>query len=558
MPNAVSVVKLPFFRRMSPLSAPVFVCLAAALLSALAGAAAEPALPRTILFVDDEAVMYRPGTIKRVVTFEKPLAQPVIAPDKAWEGMLGWTSVHRDAATGRYQLWYQAYQERRTEDKTLKCVVCYAESADGLTWTKPDLGLFPFYEEKRTNIVLIGAAGGYGDRYCNSVVVDPRDPDPARRYKMAYYDWGTEAGEGGGSGTHVAFSPDGIHWTKHAGGIVAKTPFGGKGAQPPFADEGAYMEETRKDGTVARSWRLPIGMSDALDVFWDEPRGVFAAYGKSWTPWPGGGLAWKHGMARMESRDFIHWSKPQVVLTVNDRDPPHTEFHTSPVFLLHGLYLSLNQILDRGAGTIDAEFMSSRDGLRWNRDFANTWVIPRGSPKKFDAGSILTNGTPVVLENEIRFYYGAYRGTAVGGIGLNRQVAGSQDYHSGVGLAVTPRDRFVAVGINPESPVWNQKKDKPKRTNSIGNVTLRALDLTGVRAITLNADAAHGAAWLEILNEDGYRLRGFSKDDATPLRKNALAFQTAWKERRLQDLPPGRYLLRVHLENAELFAVTLQ
>src|SRR5688572_5585310 len=102
-------------------------------------------LPRTILFADDEDVLYRPGTIKRVMEFKKPSPDPVIAPEKAWEGMIGWTSVHRDPKTGKYQIWYQAYQERRKEDKTLKCVVCYAESDDGIVWTKPNLGLFPFY-----------------------------------------------------------------------------------------------------------------------------------------------------------------------------------------------------------------------------------------------------------------------------------------------------------------------------------------------------------------------------------------------------------------------------
>lgn len=530
--------------------------LALALLSAGLHAA-----ERTILFADDDDVLYRPGTIKRVVEFKKHSSDPVIPPDKAWEGMIAWTSVHRDPQSGRYQLWYQAYQERRKENKSLKCVVCYAESADGLTWTKPNLGLFPFYEEKNTNIVLIGAGGekgGYGDRYCNSVVVDPLDKDASRRYKMTYYDWGIGEGKDSGSGTHVAFSPDGIHWTKYEGGIVSKTPFGGKGIQPPFADEGPYVEETRKDGSVVKNWRVPIGMSDAMDVFYDPRHEAFVAYGKSWTPWPDGGLAWKHGMARMQSKDFIHWSKPEVVLTVNDRDPAHVEFHTSPVFTHNGMYFSINQILDRGAGTMDAEFMSSRDGFRWDRTFANTWVNPRGPADKFDAGSIISNGSPIITDKEIRFYYGAYRGTAIGAVGLNRQEVGSRDYYSGVGLATTPRDRFVAVGVNPLSPVWGQKKGKPKLVNTIGNVTLKALDLTGVNAITLNADGSKGAVRLEILNEDGYRLRGFTRDDSAPIVTDDIAHQARWKEKRFSDLPPGKYLLRVHLEKADLFAVTLK
>ena len=537
-------------------SLPVLACLSLACLS-LQGHGAD----RTILFADDDDVLYRPGTLKRVVEFKKHSPDPVIAPDRQWEGMIGWTSVYRHPVSGKYQLWYQAYQERRKENKSLKCTVCYAESDDGLKWTKPDLTLFPFYEQKATNIVLIGAGGmkgGYGDRYCNSVVVDPLEKDPARRYKMAYYDWGTGEGENSGSGTHVAISPDGIHWTKHEGGIVCKTPFGGKGLQPPFADEGPYVEDLRKDGTVVKNWRIPIGMSDAMDVFYDPLRQVYAAYGKSWTPGPDGGLAWKHGMARIESRDFIHWSKPELLLTVNDRDPPHLEFHTSPVFMHLGRYFSINQILDRSAGTINAEFMSSRDGLRWDRSFANAWVIPRGPPEKFDAGSIITNGTPIITDEEMRFYYGAYRGTAIGGVGLNRQEVGSKDYHSGVGLAITPRDRLVAIGIHPDSPVKGQKKGQPKKVNTIGNVTLRALDLTGIQSITLNADATQGRVRLELLNEDGYRLRGFTKDDALPITTDTIAHEARWKEKSLHDLPPGRYLLRIHLESADLFAVTLK
>ncbi len=539
---------------------PALLCLLAICLLATAPTIARAEaqrLPRTVLFADDDDVLYRPGTLKHVMEFKKFSADPVLAPEKPWEGMIGWTSVHHDPQTGRFQLWYQAYQERRIEDTTLRCVVCYAESADGRTWTKPDLGLIPFYEETNTNIVLTGARGAYGHRYCNSVVVDPREKDPAKRYKMAYYDWETGDRAKDGPGTHVAFSPDGIHWTKHPG-LVSPTPYGGKGIQPPFVGEEAYREEKRKDGGIKASWIMPAAMSDALDVFYDPRREAFVGYGKMWTPGPDGGLTWKHSMGRMESKDFIHWSRPELVLTTNDRDPPNIEFHTSPVFLHNGMYLSLNQILDRAAGTMDAEFMSSRDGFRWDRSFANTWVIPRGEGGRFDSGSIITNGTPVILDQKMLFYYAGYRGTAVGGGGLNRQIAGSKDYFSGVGLAIAPRDRFVAIGVNPKSPVPGQKKDRPQLVNTIGQVTLRALDLTGATSITLNADASRGAVRLEILSEDGYRLHGFAKDEAVPMRTNDLAHEALWKARRLGDLPPGRYLLRIHLDNAELFAITLR
>src|SRR5688572_27312732 len=48
-------------------------------------------LPRTILFIDDADVLYRPGTKKRVVPMKKYSTDPVITPDRPWEGMIGWT-----------------------------------------------------------------------------------------------------------------------------------------------------------------------------------------------------------------------------------------------------------------------------------------------------------------------------------------------------------------------------------------------------------------------------------------------------------------------------------
>ena len=101
----------------------------------------------------------------------------------------------------------------RAQERTHRCVVCYAESDDGLHFDKPDLGLFSYNGIGRTNIVLVGC-GGYSDRYANSVVVDTRDSDPGRRYKMAYYDFESSAGEQR-PGVCVAFSADGIHWRKH-------------------------------------------------------------------------------------------------------------------------------------------------------------------------------------------------------------------------------------------------------------------------------------------------------------------------------------------------------
>jgi len=543
------------------LSRPIFaLCATAALLAgvgprATGFSASSPTLPRTFLFIDDEHVYSRPGTVKRVVEFEKYAGNPVIPPNREWESeAIGWCSQLRNPTTGTFQMWYQGYTQRNG-DKRLKSVVCYAESKDGRTWTKPVLDLFAFYEHKDTNIVLIGS-GGYSDRYGNSVILDANEPDPMRRYKMVYSDWATGSEAREGPGLYSATSPDGIVWTKQPKPLM---PFfaGAVGRPAPFSDEEVYGEVATAKG-IRRSWRWPNTLSDAADLIYDPAGHAYVLYGKMWYAGPDGTLGWKHGMGRAQSADFKTWTEPTLILTTDEHDGALHEFHTSPVFKYGDLYLSLNQLMDRAAGTVDLELMFSRDGLRWNRSLRGQTVIPRGKGPVFDASALASNASPIVVDDEIRFYYGAYRYSMTGGISRwpTRQTIGSTDYISGVGYAWTRRDRFVAIAPDPRIPV-KANSQKTNTTNTVCNLTLRATDLTGVKKLLVNADASKGTVRVEIFNEDGYRLRGFTQEDALPLTGDGLDLEAAWKTKSLHDLPAGRYQIRVHLDGAELFAVTL-
>jgi hypothetical protein len=517
---------------------PVFLLFAATLASAA---------DRTILFVDDHEILFRAGT-RRVL--EKPVrhaANPLITEDKPWEMAIGWTSVHRDKS-GKYQLWYQAYAGKRAQLKTHECVVCYAESSDGITFTKPDLGLFSFNEHAKTNIVLIGS-GLYGDRYCNSVIVDAKEADAARRYKMLYYDWAKNPKGELIAGLHLAFSPDGIRWTKHAEVPLYATAFGGKNVPPPLAGTNAYQESTLPDGRVKRQLLMPISMSDAADPLYDPKRKLWAIYGKAWIHGPEGNLGWKHGMGRVESRDLLHWSKPQIVCFPDEHDGA-LEFHTSPVFYRHDRYFSLNQILDRpGGGTMEIELMTSRDGLDWQRPFRHERWLTRSSGEQFDSGCILTNADMVIEGREMRFYYGAYSSGAIGG-GSN--ITGNQQ-KSGVGLVSLPLDRFVGLRSEAQPPT-----PKVKNPPDIGQITLKPVDLGGRAEIYVNANTMNGAVWCEILDEQGFRFPGFEKAACTPLKKkDTTRFRFAWKDKKLADLPAGTYHLRLHLQGATVYAITL-
>jgi hypothetical protein len=73
----------------------------------------------------------------------------------------------------------------------------------------------------------------------------------------------------------------------------------------------------------------------------------------------------------------------------------------------------------------------------------------------------------------------------------------------------------------------------------------------------VNANAAKGAVWCEILDEDGFRLPGFDKASCVPLNKDTTRYRFAWKEKKLADLPTGKHHIRLHLQNSTVFAISL-
>jgi hypothetical protein len=505
-----------------------------------------PAKGRTLLLVDDHDVLYRSGTQRVAVIPTRHSEKALIPADKEWEMLIGYTSVYRNPQTGKYQLWYQAYAGGRGGDRKLKCVVCYAESDDGITFTKPELDLFPFKGQK-SNIVLVSNAGT-GDRYCASVIVEPDEPDPAKRYKMAHYDWSVMNGKDI-PGVQVAFSPDGIHWTKHPGTLL-ETPYG-RYVQPPFSDEDPYVEISATDKKPAQK-RLnypPPKMSDVIDVFRDPVNKDYVINAKMWVDGPDGGGAWKNVVGQTRSKDFIHWSRPTVLIPFAD-DEPFAEFHGGATFFHKGRYFSLLQKMDRRFDLQDdIELAVSVDGQNWQRPFRDQLFLPRSPKGMFDSQSIWSSTPPVVLDDEIRFYYGAYNYAPRDGL----KVESSQK--SGIGMVRLPLDRFG--GVKPVARS-DQTTLVQRPLENIGQVTFKTLDLKGVTSITVNADASKGGVRVEMLNADGYRIRGFSKDDASAIQGDGLRHPVKWKDKSVGDLSAGGYMLRVHLDNAALYAITFE
>ena len=109
---------------------------------------------RRELFVDEFLIEKLTGQAERRLHHPTP-QEVVLRFDAPWEGSgSNYISVFRDG--DRYRMYYRGAQLSVKDGKLVQPhpqVTCYAESQDGISWQKPDLGLFEWEGSKKNNII---------------------------------------------------------------------------------------------------------------------------------------------------------------------------------------------------------------------------------------------------------------------------------------------------------------------------------------------------------------------------------------------------------------------
>jgi len=232
------------------------------------------------LFVDDAILESLEGLRRTYHQVTKYVKNPILIPEKPWEtqalSLLPLT-VLCDAQSGTLRVWYSAWG-KQVGKPTFMCV---ADSRDGIHWDRPNLGISEFNGSKDNNILREGRMF--------RVLCDPRDPDPARRYKAIIRDAGFLAG----------FSADGLRW-KTTVPVLQK----------------AY---------------------DASSVHWDPVGEKWIASCKIWRDE-------KRVRGYAESKDFIHWSDIAFILAADDKDKPGDQLYSMSIAPYEGLYLGLLKV----------------------------------------------------------------------------------------------------------------------------------------------------------------------------------------------------------------------
>jgi len=90
---------------------------------------------------------------------------------------------------------------------------------------------------------------------------------------------------------------------------------------------------------------------------------------------------------------------------------------------------------------------------------------------------------------------------------------------------------------------------------SAGAPNLGRLQLGGVVSIAIRPQGCinFGIKRLLVIR----RIPGFSRADAHPITGDNLRHDVRWRDRDLSHVPPGPVILRIYVEGADLFAITL-
>jgi len=133
--------------------------------------------------------------------------------DAPWEGRYcGYVTVFKDAE--KFRLYYRGLPEPNKDGSDTE-VTCYAESADGIAWTKPSLGLHEVNGTRENNVILAGMAP-YSHNF--APLYDTRNGVPAEeRYKALA---GTSE-----TGLAAFVSPDGVNWRILQKGVITEGAF---------------------------------------------------------------------------------------------------------------------------------------------------------------------------------------------------------------------------------------------------------------------------------------------------------------------------------------------
>ena len=448
------------------------------------------------LFVDQYLIGSLDGTTQKL--WPPRDEGPVFFFDQPWEGEhCGYVTIIH--AGDKYQLYYRGGptpgKGDGSDDRT-----CYAESDDGIHWTRPNLGFFSWEGNDETNI-LFDTDPMLSHNFAPFYDTNPNCP-PDQRYKALA---GSEA-----RGLVAFVSPDGIHWKKFQ--------------EEPVAKHKNYACDSQN---VA---------------FWSESEQKYLCYLRVWDGyWTG-----FRSVARIESDDFAHWGpEGGLYMTYGDTQREHIYINqTTPYFRAPQIYIATAARFMEGKRVItpeeaaacsvvhgydgdcsDAVLMTTRGGNVYDRTFMEGLIRPG-----FDPGDWVSR--------------------------TNYPVRGI--VQTGPDEMSMYADRFNA---QPRKRIhrYTWKLDRIASINAPykgGEFRTKPLIFSG-EDLFINANtSAPGTIQIEILDKNGQPIPGYELDKSPVLTGNWIEKKVRWADdKSAAPLAGQEVILRFVMKDADIYAL---
>jgi hypothetical protein len=481
---------------------------------------------RVLFAFDDYGIPWQHNLKVTLVPATKHPDNPVLrrgpegAPDHGHAALYG--TVIKDG--DKFRMWYLGMFETALAKGNAPGMwrpMCYAESADGVHWTKPELGLVDFNGGRKNNICLIEGEPFALTRVNDflSVLHEPEDPDPARRFKamfIAHVPYDQVAGGMSKVGTKerlvcsaiAATSADGLSWK-----VVGDRPANAGGERFEASSLYRFGDFYYTTGQLISPWSWRPDGSDAGRV-----------------------------MLAYRSPDFAHWSQAKAFAFARPgqlANPPIKGQQThmgaglwnrgNVLVGLYGMWQDAESAPPKGAPHllgvhIDLGLIVSNDGIHFREPVPGFKVIARGEAGAWDDVALL-QGHAFVNEGERTMIWYSHWDT------------GAALKNMDIGLATLRRDGFGHLS-------------RMKEENDGHFVTA---PFTG-REIALNVDGITPDAPLtvQLLDALDRPLEGLT----ATIAQDGLHQPIAWPH----PLPAARMALRVNFpanSQAQVYAVYL-
>ena len=471
---------------------------------------------RLELFVDDHLIEEMSGEAR--LQLHRPVPHEVVfRTDAPWEGNAsGYQTVFRDG--GLYKMYYRGgHYKHGGEPAHVRephpWVLCYAESDDGTTWRRPELGLCEYDGSSANNIVLdTEMMAAFAGCPAHTAVFIDRNPGCPTDQRVKIIAYGSKP-----HGLYVLGSADGLRFR-----VLSEEPIQTHGA---FDSQNLVFWDT-----VRSEYRMyHRGFNGAVrDVLTATSKDILSFPQAEWLSYPGSPT-----MALYTNQIQPYYRAPHIFMGFPKRYCDRG--WSGPMLDLPGLDVRVARAKHSrryGTTVTDAVFMTSRDGLTFNR-WPEAFIRP--GPKQSESwvygdnfifwGMVETPSLFGDAPNDISFY--VVEGYWEGAYASFRRYA-------------LRTDGFVSA-----SAPYNG-----------GELVTKPLIFEGGN-LALNLEtSAFGSVQVEVQDVDGRPIKGYSLDECPPIFCDRLAHLVRWQYAGgdLRSLAGAPVRLRFLLRDADLYA----